>query len=444
MKQRSLWRDARLPYLVLLAVMLALHAQWTLGTGDDPMYATMLEKYSLWDFSLWHYSTWSARTLVEAVLCIVESWPTWIWRLADPVLITLDAWLAARLLNAHRSARVGWMAAGLLLCYDWAQLSSAGWVCTTLVFVWPLTAALAAAQPLARALRGESIPWWSAAGSLLLMLYAANMEQVMVVAGVCLAGLLVWHAAARRRPHWLVWAQLAVVEANGVYALTCPGTAARAAGEATSWFIDFGMRGFFQNAELGISNALSGVIYAREMTFFLMCAALCCGIWARYRCWAARLMGLFPVAAVLVLGVLGQPLTQLFPKLSFFKNGLTVKGTVTVVTAWEWKRYLPFLFLCAVFAVCIVNLYLALGHSARAWAAGTALCGGFASRAMLGFSPTVWQSGDRTAFFFLMACLFVTLCVWQSLEDTKRRFQRSLAVLVVLCAAGTALSLIGA
>ena len=107
MKQRSLWRDARLPYLVLLAVMLALHAQWTLGTGDDPMYATMLEKYSLWDFSLWHYSTWSARTLVEAVLCIVESWPTWIWRLADPVLITLDAWLAARLLNAHRSARVG-------------------------------------------------------------------------------------------------------------------------------------------------------------------------------------------------------------------------------------------------------------------------------------------------------------------------------------------------
>ena len=50
-----------------------------------------------------------------------------------------------------------------------------------------------------------------------------------------------------------------------------------------------------------------------------------------------------------------------------------------MVTAWEWKRYLPFLFLCAVFAVCIVNLYLALGHSARAWAAGTALCGGFAS-----------------------------------------------------------------
>lgn len=444
MKTNAFWKDARAPWLALWAVMLALHLQWTLGTGDDPMYAGMLEMYSLWDFSLWHYSTWSARTLVEAVLCIVESWPTWIWRLADPVLITLSAWLAARLIGAHRSARAGWMAAGLVLCYDWAQLSSAGWICTTLVFVWPLTAALAAAQPLAGAVRGDRVKWWSAAGSLVLLLYAANMEQVMAAYAVCLCGLLVWHAAARRWPHWLLWAQLAVCAANGVYALTCPGTAARAAGEATSWFIDFGMRNFLQNAEMGISNALAGVVYAREMVFFVLCAALCCGIWTHYRHWVYRLMGLFPAAVVLVLGVLGQPLTELWPKLSFFANGLTDRGTVTVVTAWSLKRYVPFLLLCAVFAVCIVNVYLALGHSARAWAAGTALCAGFASRAMLGFSPTVWQSGDRTAFFFLMACLFVTLCVWQTLDDAPAPVRRGFAALVGLCAAGTVLSLIGA
>ena len=444
MKKSAFWQDARLPYLVLFAGMLALHLQWTLGTGDDPMYADMLNRYSLWDFSLWHYSTWSARTLVEAVLCIVESWPTWIWRLVNPVFIALDAWLATRLIGAQGSARGGWMAVALMLCYNWTQLSSAGWICTTLVFVWPLTAALAAAQPLVTALRGGRVRFGSAVGSVLLMLYAANMEQVMAMLAVCLAGLLAWHAAARRRPHWLVWAQVAVCGANAVYALTCPGTAARAAGETTSWFIDFGMRGFFQNAELGISNALSAVVYARELAFFVLCAALCCGIWARYRHWTYRLLGLFPVLAVLGLGVLGQPLTRLIPKLSFFANGLTDRGTVTVATAWEWKRYLPFLFLCAVFAACLVNVYLALGHSARAWAAGTALCGGFASRAMLGFSPTVWQSGDRTAFFFLMSCLFVTLCVWQSWEDLAKPFRRSFAVLVVLCAASVVPLLIGA
>ena len=72
----------------------------------------------------------------------------------------------------------------------------------------------------------------------------------------CLAGMLLWHAAARRRVHWLVWVQLAVCAANALYAATCPGTASRIAGETTSWFTDFGMRTVWQNAELGISNAM--------------------------------------------------------------------------------------------------------------------------------------------------------------------------------------------
>ena len=59
------------PYAALAAVMLALHLQFTLGTGDDVMYSQTLLQSSLYDFSVWHYYTWSARTLVEAVMVIV-------------------------------------------------------------------------------------------------------------------------------------------------------------------------------------------------------------------------------------------------------------------------------------------------------------------------------------------------------------------------------------
>ena len=78
MLRRSVGRAVRsriVPYVALYAVLLALHLQFTLGTGDDPMYAAMLDQYSLAYFSLWHYYTWSARTLIEAVVCIV-AWRT--------------------------------------------------------------------------------------------------------------------------------------------------------------------------------------------------------------------------------------------------------------------------------------------------------------------------------------------------------------------------------
>ena len=55
-------------------------------------------------------------------------------------------------------------------------MSSAGWVCTTLVFVWPLLAALAALLPLGKSLRGNRPRAWQCAAALPLTLYAANME----------------------------------------------------------------------------------------------------------------------------------------------------------------------------------------------------------------------------------------------------------------------------
>ena len=149
MLRRSVGRAVRsriVPYVALYAVLLALHLQFTLGTGDDPMYAAMLDQYSLAYFSLWHYYTWSARTLIEAVVCIVEALPAIVWRLADPLCITLCAACIVRLARLEDRPAGRWAVCGLALCYPWQDMSSAGWVCTTLVFVWPLAAALTAAS----------------------------------------------------------------------------------------------------------------------------------------------------------------------------------------------------------------------------------------------------------------------------------------------------------
>lgn len=177
MLRRSVGRAVRsriVPYVALYAVLLALHLQFTLGTGDDPMYAAMLDQYSLAYFSLWHYYTWSARTLIEAVVCIVEALPAIVWRLADPLCITLCAACIVRLARLEDRPAGRWAVCGLTLCYPWQDMSSAGWVCTTLVFVWPLLAALAALLPLGESLRGNRPRAWQCAAALPLTLYAAN------------------------------------------------------------------------------------------------------------------------------------------------------------------------------------------------------------------------------------------------------------------------------
>ena len=359
MLRRSVGRAVRsriVPYVALYAVLLALHLQFTLGTGDDPMYAAMLDQYSLAYFSLWHYYTWSARTLIEAVVCIVEALPAIVWRLADPLCITLCAACIVRLARLEDRPAGRWAVCGLALCYPWQDMSSAGWVCTTLVFVWPLLAALAALLPLGKSLRGNRPRAWQCAAALPLTLYAANMELLAGLLTLLLLAYLAWCLWAHRRPHWLAWAQLGLCAANIVYALTCPGTALRYGNEVTSWFQDYGMRSLWQNFELGISAAMSRMVLEPHLLFFVFCVLLACAVWARYRQPLYRLFSLFPVSAALVLGVLGGPLRALAPRLSFFADAVTEKGTLTPLNAWTLKRWLPFLLLCAVLFACALEL----------------------------------------------------------------------------------------
>ena len=408
------------PYLALALIQLLAHAQFTLGTGDDPMYASVLDSYTLWGFTVQHYYTWSARSLIEAVLILAEALPTVLWRLTDPLAIALCAFLGARILGCEQDARAGWALAGLVLCYDWTAMSTAGWVCTTLVFVWPLTAALAAVQPLVQARRGRPVPRWAWPLCVLAAVYAANMEQLMVGLALCLLAAAGYDLFCRRRPTVFTWVLLAACGANAVYALTCPGTAARAAGEATSWFIDFARRSFLENAQLGIASGMASVVYNRDVLFFMLCAVLAIGVWVRCRNPLLRAMSLSAAGAVLCLGVLGDVFTALFPKLAFFQSAVTKYGVIHTATAWQPKRWLSFLLLLYVLAACVVGLYGAIGHSRRAYFAIAVLCAGFSTRAMLGFSPTVWQSGARTGFFFACACVYCCAQVWGSLAGCRR------------------------
>ena len=336
-----------------------------------------------------------------------------------------------------------WAVCGLALCYPWQDMSSAGWVCTTLVFVWPLLAALAALLPLGESLRGNRPRAWQCAAALPLTLYAANMELLAGLLTLLLLAYLAWCLWAHRRPHWLAWAQLGLCAANIVYALTCPGTALRYGNEVTSWFQDYGMRSLWQNFELGISAAMSRMVLEPHLLFFVFCVLLACAVWARYRQPLYRLFSLFPVSAALVLGVLGGPLRALAPRLSFFADAVTEKGTLTPLNAWTLKRWLPFLLLCAVLFACALELYLALGHGTAAYAGVAVYLSGFASYGAMGFSPSIWASGARSGFFFAFALAAAGALVLRALPE-KRMPWRVFGCTAAVCALAQCLSLLGA
>ncbi|MFI3168945.1 MAG: DUF6056 family protein [Faecalibacterium sp.] len=440
----KLRKEGYLPYLALFCIMLGLHLQFTLGTGDDPMNKELLQNYNLFLRLAEMYQIWSARQLVDAVMYLFSALPYWVWRVVNPIVLTLCTYFAARLLQIERKPTFAWSLVGLVLCYQWANLTSAGWVCTTLGFLWPLTAGLYAMQPYVNLLRGQATPKWQYIVSFVLFLYAVNMEQFMVVVFILLLVLVVGLRIAKRKIHWYLPAQLAMCGVALLYFATCPGVTARMLNEMATSFIDFQMRTLLQKIELGLSNGFAHLMYQTNYLFFLLCLLVFLCIWRQYQSKLYRLMAAVPLAFVTVLGLFSAQSCALFPKLTFFQHALTSTGMITVANAGTPKRYIAFLLLCVLFSLCIVNIYLAFGHSIDAIVGVSLLCAGFSSHAMMGFSTSIWSSGDRTAFFCSMSLIAICVLLCMRCLPPKTKTWTVAQGAIWICAVVQCISLIGA
>lgn len=419
-KWKQLLRHPYLPFALLWVFLLVCHLTFVMEAGDEVYYGAVLQNSNLWDFSVYHYFNWSSRTFIEIVLSVMSYLPKLVWRLVDPFMVVIVTVRLAYICGLHKSQKGNWIICGFVLLYRWELMRTAGWIATTLVYLWPAAFALLALVPVAQFIKGKKPRGIWCAASLLALLYATNMEQVAVIALLLLAGLCVYLVATRQKPHWVIPAQMAVCTANIIYALLSPGSAVRFAVEQTQWFPNFGMRSLFQKAELGLATALNPLFYARDYVFAFFLVLLAFAVWQRHKNWLYRLIGLAPLLVCLPLGFYGRYVQRVLPGISFFTAALTGEGIITLANGNILLAYLPLLLLLGAFVACLAALYLALGHTPAAFAGIWALCSGLASRAMMGFSPSVWTSGDRTGFFFSLACIGVAGLLVKKMQPARR------------------------
>lgn len=147
------------------------------------------------------------------------------------------------------------------------NLKTAGWVVTTIAYLWPICFGLAALCPLWRLVRGKRTPAWGWVLACISLLFAANMEQPALVLPFLVAGgMLFLHARGVRVPAGL-WVQLAICAASLVFIFTCPGNAMRTENDITSFYMNYPMLSVLQKAEIGISGVVHASVLGREMLF---------------------------------------------------------------------------------------------------------------------------------------------------------------------------------
>lgn len=435
-------------------ILMIAHAFVRPDFGDDLTYAGIWGQQPLIDLLRERYNEWSSRVIIEAVMMPLTAASPWIWRILDVLMILLLIWITADLFGTERKLQAQVMFFAMMWSVPLFSLSSAGWITTTVNYLWALTLGLVAMRPLKHWSEGVGCSLWEYIICPVCALYASNMEQMgAILLGVYLvSGLYLLTEKRRLSPFYYV--QLALIGLSLFFILSAPGNSARTLSETERFFPEFAALNVYEKVWMGFLETAHYYLAAGHEqsswtfglfagTLFFTASAAKCGAAIRQRRKKAVLVcvAACPVAFYWGIGHLGNYLlnsgiltrgrngvgvlaqNRQLPGLSYFSAQLIVFQTAV------------YLFVIACVVMTIVLLY---GKSRETILELVILGAGFLSRIIVGFSPTLYASGDRTAIFCSAAVLIVTL---RSLQFFRQCEDRALPRLAA--AAYTAICIVG-
>lgn len=455
---------------VFFLILLSLHLFLRTGWGDDVFFAQ--ESMPLGEFLAERYRTWTSRILVEAGVKLLAPAPAWIWKLLDSLMILLLVWITADLFGAEygrtgRKISLQILFFCMLGCLPALSLCDAGWIATTMNYLWPMTLGLVAMRPLKHWIRGENCPVWEYPVCPVCMIFAANVEQGAAILFVVYLLCGIYISQKRGRLSSFYYVLLSCVVFSVLFILTTPGNAIRFTEETDHWFPGFDELSLYEKALMGFIDSMNYYASAgggerTNFIFALLAGILLAGILQRDRAKRFEIkkaLAFVPFLFYWGIGQMGNSLLQV----NAFKKGGHVVGLFgknrclsTGAGAFDYLGWISYsrkmvllqaaiylgLVACVALTICFIH-----GKSRETVLELVILGGGLCSRVMMGFSPTIYASGERTSLYCSVAVLIVCLrnlqFFWNRSTEKRERAVLGIYVAGLICisvwSSGTAL-----
>ncbi len=414
-----------------------LHLTFVGFTNDDEYFVDVRSQWdSLFELLVDRYLTDSSRVLSEAILFTLVRMPFFVWQVLDTLICILVYHCLTVLLVNDKQDRGNIIVFFAFASYPYMHMGSAGWICTSLNYMWPLATLLYALSGAFRRYRGEKIPAWKYPLYFVAMIFTANCEQPAVMLVMTFAMAFIF-AFMDKKGKWYELAAVLIGVAGVLFAMLAPGNDERTIMEAENWMPEFFDLNFLEKARLCSVFVFEHFVMIPDVIFFLFALLLAlCGAGrgedadGNKRNVFDRVMASLPLAVdVIFTGcyfikdfIIGHKTRYDFTTPAIYMEdfrtafvqisevlGLILFIVASVYTIWK----------------VIPELRKKL---IMIWALGC----GFAVRMALMLSPTMFASWHRTLVFMYFAFLYcIVILIGMCRKQWKRRLIYGILVIGV-------------
>lgn len=417
-----------LPFVLLGCIYFVIHLFITPNMGDDVYYTKLFTApdFDLISFSATRYLTWSSRSLIEAVMAAAILMPPILWKLIDTLMIVIIAVFLSKLLLDDKHRKTGNVViAALMLMLPFYLMNSAGWIATTLNYLWPLALGLVALYPLRKIINEELLRGYEYILYSVCLVFAANAEQVcaflLIIYTVFTIMMLV-----RKKYSIYIFVQLALCVLSLVFILTCPGNEVREVAEAAKWYPGYLDFSIFKMIGFGLLAGLKDLFLMQYLPLFAFVLVLCLLVFRKQKRTVPRIIALIPPVCLFITYTFKLLASSATPALyALFSNDNWFDAPYSVTVP------LLIVMLLTISAI-LICLYQVFGKSRMSVVTIGLLVLGFATKAAVGLSPTVWASGERTSLFMVISFIACTVCLLNEWDFENKKATRLLLTLSLI------------
>lgn len=410
-------RNKNLPFLLFGIIILIAHFKMQ-PSNDDLFFKVQLTNMNLFQYIKMRYELWSSRIVIEIFFVFFNQLPILIWRILDTIIFTSIAILLSKLFNQKEDIRFNYIIVLLLLLYPIGDLSSAGWITTTIAYLWPTGAMLYSFYMMKQILNQKKISIFAQIIGFFCNLVAISMEQscLLMLGFSSLAFLkIVKEKQLKSKENTYIYITLGMSILYLIFIATCPGNAIRFDNEITTWYPAYKNFNVFQKLYLGIVPTMA-IFLNNKIVIITFAVLLCMATFQATKKDLFRVLSIFILGFFLLFGVFKECLNILFAgRLVPFLDILFRQDTIT---SFGIKELLPIgIIICITVIICILLWVI---FSKRIFPI-MLLLAGIASRMVMGFSPTIFASNNRTAFFLYLSLIILSFLLYQFLTHSKEK-----------------------
>ncbi len=287
-------------------------------------------------------------------------------------------------------------------------MSGAGWVATTVNYWWVLCAMMHVFRIWLNGIRENSIDNKSLILLIVLVLFAANHElsAILLICFSIIIAVVDYRKNHRYHLYTAIIQLFSLIEI--LFWVICPGNRNRFEAAVYEYFPNYKNICVSEKIYIGLLKVYYSFFVNNKWLFVVFAVVVALAV---YECSKKLIDRILSCIGILIcVPFLFPGLNEVFPKLDYFfisyENMYSVSWNEmrTYCLLLIWMMYLGI----ESYSILVISSQIGLTEVIKVLVVFFA---GFCSNLVMGFSPTVYASGDRTSTFFYFCVLFATVRV---------------------------------